>query len=205
MNYKTPFGRLTPPPQIEKKRIDAVQRALDWVFISSFQRRKQVIKYLQDESEVSMSLHSDVFARIESLLEDEDDWIAAMSTVACELHHSFEHFHWTGFYRTVRKPNVLKIGPYQGGHGCLVIPFDKGICGAAARTGETQDVPDVHARSEHIACSSTTLSEVVVPIKNSDNQVVAVLDLDSDLPAAFSPEDISFTEHLCQYLGAKYF
>ena len=134
-----------------------------------------------------MSLHNDVFARIESLLGDEDDWIAAMSTVACELHHSFEHFHWTGFYRTVG-PNVLKIGPYQGGHGCLVIPFDKGICGAAARTSETQDVPNVHARSEHIACSSTTLSEVVVPIKNSNNQVVAVLDLDSDLPAAFSPE-----------------
>ena len=151
-----------------------------------------------------MSNHDDVLARIESLLEDEDDWVSAMSTVACELHTSFEHFHWTGFYRTV-KPNVLKIGPYQGGHGCLVIPFDKGICGAAARTGETQDVPDVHARSEHIACSSTTLSEVVVPIKNSNGQVVAVLDLDSDLPAAFSTADISFTEHLCLYLGAKYF
>ena len=151
-----------------------------------------------------MSIHNEVFARIQSLLEEEDDWVSAMSTVACELHTSFEHFHWTGFYRTV-KPNVLKIGPYQGGHGCLVIPFEKGICGAAARTGETQDVPDVHARSEHIACSSTTLSEVVVPIKNSNGQVVAVLDLDSDFPAAFSKADISFTEHLCQYLGAKYF
>ena len=152
----------------------------------------------------SMSIHDDVFARIQSLLEDEDDWVSAMSTVVCELHNSFEHFHWTGFYRTV-EPNLLKIGPYQGGHGCLVIPYDKGICGAAARTGTTQDVPDVHARPEHIACSSTTLSEVVVPIKSSTGQVVAVLDLDSDLPAAFSPSDISFTEHLCQYLGAKYF
>ena len=151
-----------------------------------------------------MSTHDDVFARIQSLLEDEDDWVSAMSTVVCELHYSFEHFHWTGFYRTV-KPNVLKIGPYQGGHGCLVIPFDKGICGAAARTGKTQDVPDVHARSEHIACSSTTLSEIVVPIKNSNGQVVAVLDLDSDLPAAFSDSDISFAEHLSIYLGTKYF
>jgi GAF domain-containing protein len=152
----------------------------------------------------AMSIHDNVFARIESLLEEEDDWVSAMSTVVCELHHSFEHFHWTGFYRTV-KPNVLKIGPYQGGHGCLVIPFDKGICGAAARTGKTQDVPDVHARSEHIACSSTTLSEIVVPIKNSNGQVVAVLDLDSDLPAAFSDSDISFAEHLSIYLGTKYF
>ena len=152
----------------------------------------------------SMSRHDGVFTTIQSLLENEDDWVSAMSTVVCELHNSFEHFHWTGFYRTV-SPNVLKIGPYQGGHGCLVIPFDKGICGAAARTGKTQDVPDVHARIEHIACSSTTLSEVVVPIKSSNGEVVAVLDLDSDLPAAFTPEDISFAEHLCQYLGTKYF
>ena len=99
----------------------------------------------------------------------------------------------------------MKIGPYQGGHGCLVIPFDKGICGAAATTGETQDVPDVHARPEHIACSSSTLSEVVVPVKDSEGNVVAVLDLDSDLPAAFSSEDIEFTEQVCEYLGKKYF
>ena len=151
-----------------------------------------------------MTSHKDVFARIESLLDDETDWVSAMSTVVCELHNSFEHFHWTGFYRTV-EPNLLKIGPYQGGHGCLVIPFDKGICGAAATTGETQDVPDVHSRPEHIACSSSTLSEVVVPVKDSEGNVVAVLDLDSDLPAAFSSEDIEFTEQVCEYLGKKYF
>ena len=151
-----------------------------------------------------MTRHNDVFARIESLLDEETDWVSAMSTVVCELHNSFEHFHWTGFYRTV-EPNLLKIGPYQGGHGCLVIPFDKGICGAAATTGETQDVPDVHARPEHIACSSSTLSEVVVPVKDSEGNVVAVLDLDSDLPAAFSSEDIEFTEQVCEYLGKKYF
>ena len=151
-----------------------------------------------------MTSHKAVFAKIESLLDDETDWVSAMSTVVCELHNSFEHFHWTGFYRTV-EPNLLKIGPYQGGHGCLVIPFDKGICGAAATTGETQDVPDVHARPEHIACSSSTLSEVVVPVKDSEGNVVAVLDLDSDLPAAFSPEDIEFTEQVCEYLGKKYF
>lgn len=158
---------------------------------------------LSEEGAV-MTIHEEVFTRIKSLLEGEDDWVSAMSTVVCELHNSFDHFHWTGFYRTV-EPNLLKIGPYQGGHGCLAIPFDKGICGAAARTGETQDVPDVHARPEHIACSSTTLSEVVVPIKSSNGEVVAVLDLDSDLPAAFSTSDITFTEDLCQYLGAKYF
>ena len=101
-------------------------------------------------------------------------------------------------------PALLKIGPYQGGHGCLVIPFDKGICGAAARTGETQDVPDVHARPEHIACSSSTNSEVVVPVKNSQGEVVAVLDLDSDEHAAFSKDDIVLAERVCSWLGQTY-
>ena len=141
--------------------------------------------------------------RIEGLLEDEDDWVSAMATVACELHHGFDHFHWTGFYRTTA-PEVLKIGPYQGGHGCLVIPFDQGICGAAARTGTTQDVPDVHARPEHIACSSSTNSEVVVPVKDSKGAVVAVLDVDSDTPAAFSSEDVVFLEEVCEMLGKRY-
>ena len=148
-------------------------------------------------------VHDEVYQRITSILDGEDDWVTAMATVVCELHNAFDHYHWTGFYRTT-EPNVLKIGPYQGGHGCLVIPFDKGICGAAARTGETQDVPDVHARPEHIACSSSTNSEVVVPVKNTNGDVVAVLDLDSDIPAAFSEEDIHLSERICHWLGSTY-
>lgn len=147
--------------------------------------------------------HDEVYQRITSILDGEDDWVTAMATVVCELHNAFDHYHWTGFYRTT-EPSLLKIGPYQGGHGCLMIPFDKGICGAAARTGETQDVPDVHARPEHIACSSTTNSEVVVPIKNSSGDVVAVLDLDSDGYAAFSPNDIELAERVCLWLGKVY-
>ena len=155
------------------------------------------------ENSIPMSKHEEVYQRIESLLKDENDWVAAMATVVCELHNSFNHFHWTGFYRTVA-PNLLKIGPYQGGHGCLVIPYDKGICGAAARTGETQDVPDVHARPEHIACSSTTLSEIVVPVKSPDGEVFAVLDIDSDYQAAFTSEDIDLAERICNELGKRY-
>jgi L-methionine (R)-S-oxide reductase len=147
--------------------------------------------------------HDEVFARTTSILDDEDDWISAMATVACELHNAFDHFHWTGFYRTT-SPNMLKIGPYQGGHGCLFIPFEKGICGAAARIGETQDVPNVHERPEHIACSSTTNSEIVVPIKNLSGDVVAVLDVDSDELAAFSTEDVQLLERVCHWLGKRY-
>lgn len=147
--------------------------------------------------------HDEVYQRITAILDGEDDWVTAMATVACELHNAFDHYHWTGFYRTT-SPGMLKIGPYQGGHGCLTIPFDKGICGAAARTGETQDVPDVHARAEHIACSSSTNSEIVVPVKNSRGEVVAVLDLDSDLPAAFSSADVELSERICSWLGQIY-
>ena len=147
--------------------------------------------------------HDVVYQRITAILDGEDDWVTAMATVTCELHNSFDHYHWTGFYRTT-SPGMLKIGPYQGGHGCLSIPFDKGICGAAARTGETQDVPDVHARAEHIACSSSTNSEIVVPVKNSRGEVVAVLDLDSDLPAAFSSADVELSERICSWLGQIY-
>ena len=150
-----------------------------------------------------LAMHAEIGDRIKALLEDETDWVAAMATVVCELHHGFDHFHWTGFYRNT-EPGVLKIGPYQGGHGCLYIPFDKGICGAAARTGNTQDVPDVHVRPEHIACSSSTNSEVVVPVKDHNGAVVAVLDVDSDTPAAFSPEDVAFLEEVCTYLGTTF-
>tara|TARA_B000000475_G_C15957481_1_gene431449 strand:+ start:767 stop:1219 length:453 start_codon:yes stop_codon:yes gene_type:complete len=148
-------------------------------------------------------IHNEVYERITSILDGEDDWIAAMATVVCELHNAFDHYHWTGFYRTTA-PGMLKIGPYQGGHGCLYIPFDKGICGAAATTGETQDVPNVHERPEHIACSSTTNSEIVVPVKNSKGEVVAVLDVDSDDFRAFSKHDIELVERVCAWLGSMY-
>ena len=147
--------------------------------------------------------HDEIYGRITSVLDEEDDWITAMATVACELHNAFDHYHWTGFYRTT-SPGILKIGPYQGGHGCLVIAFENGICGAAARTGKTQNVPNVHERPEHIACSSTTNSEIVVPIKNSKGNVIAVLDVDSDELAAFSDEDVGLLERVCQFLEMQY-
>jgi len=147
--------------------------------------------------------HDEIYGRITSVLDEEDDWITAMATVACELHNAFDHYHWTGFYRTT-SPGILKIGPYQGGHGCLVIAFENGICGAAARTGKTQNVPNVHDRPEHIACSSTTNSEIVVPIKNSKGNVIAVLDVDSDELAAFSDEDVGLLERVCQFLEMQY-
>lgn len=132
--------------------------------------------------------YDDLKATVASLTEGETDSVALMATVACEVHHSDGRFDWTGFYRVVA-PELLKIGPYQGGHGCLVIPFSRGVCGAAARTGETQLVPDVDAFPGHIACASSTRSELVLPVRNAAGEIIAVFDIDSDQPDAFGPED----------------
>lgn len=127
-------------------------------------------------------------ATIQSLTHGETDEVALMATIACELHHSDDRFDWTGFYR-VTGPEVLKIGPYQGGHGCLVIPFSRGVCGAAARTGQVQIVPDVAAFPGHIACSCSTRSEIVLPVFGRNRHLIGVLDIDSDRPAAFTEDD----------------
>lgn len=148
-------------------------------------------------------IYADTLKRINALLEDEPDWIAAMATVASEIHHAFPYFHWTGFYRAV-SDELLVIGPYQGGHGCLRIPFSRGVCGAAARTLETQFVPDVSAFPGHIACSSTTRSEIVVPVTTPNGRMLGVLDVDSDDPAAFDEIDQENLEQLCRRLGEQF-
>ncbi|MGC9417954.1 MAG: GAF domain-containing protein [Rhodovulum sp.] len=123
-----------------------------------------------------------------ALTEGETDTVSLMATMACELHHADDRFDWTGFYR-VTEPGLLKIGPYQGGHGCLTIPFARGVCGAAARSGEVQIVADVEAFPGHIACSSSTRSEIVLPVWNGAGALLGVLDIDSDLPDAFDAAD----------------
>ena len=133
---------------------------------------------------------------IASLIHGETDTVALMATVACEVHHSDTRFDWTGFYR-VTDPEMLKIGPYQGGHGCLKIPFSKGVCGAAARTGEVQLVPDVDAFEGHIACASSTRSELVLPVWDGSGRLIGVFDIDSDQPGAFTQDD---ADHMAQIL-----
>jgi GAF domain-containing protein len=130
----------------------------------------------------------DITNAIRALTHGETDTVALMATVACEIHHAHPFADWTGFYR-VTAPNFLKIGPYQGGHGCLVIPFSRGVCGACARTGQVQNVPDVDAFPDHIACASSTRSELVLPVRNGEGTLLGVLDIDSNTPAAFTQAD----------------
>lgn len=137
---------------------------------------------------------------IAALAEGEIDAVALMATMACEVHHADDRFDWTGFYRVVA-PELLKIGPYQGGHGCLVIPFARGVCGAAARTGEVQLVPDVDAFPGHIACASSTRSELVLPVWNGAGELLGVFDIDSDQPDAFTQED---ADQMAEILAATF-
>ena len=105
--------------------------------------------------------------------------------VAGELFHTVDGFDWVGFYRVVA-PGVLRLGPYQGGHGCLLIPFDKGVCGAAAREQQTPIVDDVHQFDGHIAFATSTQSELAIPVFDKDHNLVVILDVDSGQPAFFS-------------------
>ena len=146
--------------------------------------------------------YDSVAKSIAALTEGEDDAVSLMATVACELHHADDRFDWTGFYRVVG-PELLKIGPYQGGHGCLVIPFSRGVCGAAARTGEVQLVDDVDAFSGHIACASSTRSEIVLPVWNKTGDLLAVLDIDSDQPSAFTQADAGALRGILDQVFAK--
>lgn len=151
------------------------------------------------DNETKQARYLQVRERLEALTHGETDSIALMATIVAELHHGLEWFDWTGFYRVVA-PGLLKIGPYQGGHGCLTIPFDRGVCGRCAREARTQVVPDVHAVPWHIACSSSTRSEIVVPCLDAAGNVRAVLDVDSDLPAAFGAVDQEALEQIVTLL-----
>jgi L-methionine (R)-S-oxide reductase len=147
--------------------------------------------------------YRNVAEHLDALLAEENDWIAALATIACELHHAFPYFDWTGFYRVV-SPDLLVVGPYQGTHGCLRIPFSRGVCGAAARTRTTQRVDDVSAFPDHIACATSTRSELVVPVVSPGGAVLAVLDVDSNLEAAFDATDQAELEAICRDLARRF-
>lgn len=133
--------------------------------------------------------------QVRAALEGESDAVALQATLACLLWEVFAQASWCGFYRRVGDA-VLAVGPYQGPMGCLRIDFARGVCGAAARTGETQLVPDVHAFPGHIACDGLSRSELVVPVRDAAGRVRAVLDLDSHSPAGFGAAEASRLEAL---------
>lgn len=137
--------------------------------------------------------------QLSELLTGLDDSVAVMATAAAVLHQAIENASWTGFYRVV-DDGLLRIGPYQGPVGCLEIPFERGVCGAAARTREIQLIDDVHAFAGHIACDPSARSEIVVPILGRAGDLVAVLDIDSHRPSAFDEIDSEELERIAALL-----
>jgi len=145
------------------------------------------------------ALYGRLDQQLDSVLAGPLDAVAAMATFACVVHESLAQSSWTGFYRVVA-PDLLRIGPYQGPLGCLEIPFDRGVCGAVARARTTQIVDDVHAFAGHIACDTSTRSEIVVPVLGANGELAAVLDIDSREPAAFDAADRIGLERLVERL-----
>ena len=135
--------------------------------------------------------------QVAALLEGETDVIAKMANIAAVLHGTFG-FWWTGFYRVAG--DELVLGPFQGPVACMHIPFGKGVCGTAWKRNETVVVPDVEQFPGHIACSSASRSEIVVPVHGPDGAVTAVLDIDSDRLATFDEEDKVWLEKIVTWL-----
>ena len=136
-------------------------------------------------------------SQIASLIDGEKDTIAIMSNVAAAIHQTMG-FWWTGFYRVV--DNELVLGPFQGPVACMHIPYGKGVCGTAWQRAETVVVPDVEQFPGHIACSSESKSEIVVPVFNSNGTVTAVLDIDSERLATFDDVDRQYLEDICKLM-----
>jgi L-methionine (R)-S-oxide reductase len=148
--------------------------------------------------------YAEVAEEIASVLEGETNLTARMATVASMLAASFDHYFWTGFYVVDEtKGDELVVGPYQGTLGCLRIAFGRGVCGAAAATGQTQLVEDVHAFPGHIACDSRSQSEVVAPVFDACGRLIAVFDVDSDRPAAFDAVDVAGIERILEDIFAR--
>jgi len=141
--------------------------------------------------------YAETRVELRSLLQGEDDPIVRMATIAAVLYPSTPGVSYVGFYRVVSE-RLLAVGPYQGPVACLRIPFDRGVCGAAADTRRSQLVPDVHAFPGHIACDTGARSELVVPVVDARGELIGVLDLDSHEPANFDLLDQQELERLIE-------
>ena len=144
-----------------------------------------------------------IIPEIFEMIKDEKDIIALLSTVSCELFHAFEHWNWVGFYRRVDK-KTLKVGPYQGGHGCLTIDIERGVCGSCVRKKSILIINDVSKEEGHIACSSVTQSEMVLPIISNSGSVMAVFDIDSTQISAFDSTDQVYLSRLVDWIRPIY-
>ncbi len=137
-------------------------------------------------------------SQVEALIEGETDSVAIMANVAAAVHEAMGFF-WTGFYRVAGQE--LLLGPFQGPVACMHIPFGKGVCGTAWKERATIVVPDVEQFPGHIACSSLSRSEIVVPVFSKAGEVAAVLDIDSKELSTFDETDQRYLEQICSLIS----
>lgn len=142
--------------------------------------------------------YDELYAQTNAVLEGIDDEVAAMATISALIHNSLGHL-WTGFYRVAEPGKRLRVGPYQGTLGCMEIEFGRGVCGTAAKERRTVIVDDVLAFSGHITCDARSRSEIVVPVFGRNDELIAVLDIDSDQPSAFTDEDREGLEKVVEW------
>ncbi len=142
-----------------------------------------------------------LLSQIEALIKGETNTVGVLANVSSALHHAFDTFFWTGFY--LRQGNALHLGPFQGIVACYTIPVGKGVCGTACKKASTIVVPDVEQFEGHIACSSQSRSEIVVPLFNADGEVGCVLDIDSTEPVAFDDIDRIWLEKIASAVASS--
>ena len=151
------------------------------------------------EASAKKAAYQEAISAIDANLKEETNPILKMATINCLLKTFLPYYYWVGFYLV--KNNRLEVGPYQGTLGCLHIDFSRGVCGRAAREQKTQIVPDCHALAQgtaHIACDPNSQSEIVLPVFNSNGQLLGVFDVDSTLKNSFDEVDQEFLEALLQ-------
>lgn len=140
-----------------------------------------------------------LYKQVAEVVKYENDSIALMANIASMIHYTFD-FWWTGFYRVI--DDELVLAPFQGPMACSRIAYGKGVCGTAWQRGQSIVVDDVEQFPGHIACSSLSRSEIVVPIYNKDNDIIAVLDIDSEHLATFDDIDRLYLEKIATILGS---
>lgn len=145
--------------------------------------------------------YEEAVSSLDALLTGESHPVLKMATINCVLRSALPYYFWVGFYLV--HDGELIVGPYQGTLGCLHISFDRGVCGAAARTGQVQIVPDVHLFPGHIACDSQSRSEICVPVRDAAGDLIAVFDVDSTEPGSFDALDEQYlTAIMARHFGA---
>ena len=166
----------------------ALSFIINWVDISDV--AENVVKNALSPKD---SIYKDLLAKAKALTEGESDTVAKMANVAALLHQGL-NFWWTGFYRVIG--GELVLGPFQGPVACIRIPYGKGVCGTAWKEARTIVVPDVEKFPGHIACSSESRSEIVVPVRGASGEITAVLDIDSAELSTFDDVDARWLEEI---------